>query len=318
MRKLLLALALVFMSCGDSNVTGPSPPPVPPPPVEQPPPPPPVVRGPQFSWDNVRGVLLFAGTQGDEMQLTRLIHFFKSAWPNKQLAFNVCSEVSEWESTPWNDGPAAFSKENLENLERFLRVTAENNVMVKLNIFCTMRDNHGWMQRNWERYVGTVVKVAKKFDHINLSVANEPYHPDSWLREGDRVRRVRDRARMSGWHGPMSADDTIGDRRREDGSLADVRYAYRSLGFTPEFHPFRNPNPKPRDFDQMVAENGLPLIISEPTAYSTTREGGCCTDNQQEITAYFRQAERRGITMFLHSTTGLLWPLEDFSWIPQP
>jgi hypothetical protein len=69
----------------------------------------------------------------------------------------------------------------------------------------------------------------------------------------------------------------------------------------------------------LVAANGLPLIISEPTAYSDDFEGRCCTSDQQQILSYFRRAEREGITMFYHSTWGLLFPRQvEPDWIPVP
>ena len=320
MKKILVVLALALVSCDPPIITGPDPTPEPPPPDEGPLPEPPVARGPSFAWDNVRGLLLFAGTQGTEPELSGLIQRFRTAWPHKQFAINVCSETSFWkeQGAPWNDGPAPFSQENLDNLRRFLRVTAEQGVMVKLNIFCTVRDHHDWMDKNWERYVKKIVGIAKEHDHLVLSPANEPGHNRSWLRGINRVRMVRDAIRTAGWRGLIGVDEGISPKRNSDGSLFNVKYSYRHLGFIPEFHPFRDPGPKAKDFRQMVRVNGLPLVISEPTAYSTTFGGRCCTSNKGVILGTFRHAERHGIVMFHHSTTGLLWPDERFKWIPVP
>jgi len=265
-------------------------------------------------------------TGDSEGEIRDTIQRFRMAWSDKDLVLNVCSEVSLWDATPWCDSPyPAQSPQNLRNLEQFLDITAESGVLVRLNIFCTVRDNLTWMEANWESYTKTVAEIAKDYNHVFLSVANEPYHPNSkWLRAGNHVRDVRDVARMAGFTGPMGADDTIGPphapRREFD-------YEYSNLGFTPDFHPWRTDArgrlsvPGSSDFDRMVAQNGTPLLISEPISYSTSHaDDGCCTDDKDVILRYFRQAERRGITMYYHST---FWGLECLNsnpdgdaWIP--
>lgn len=308
---IIVAISAALFGC-DEPVVGPTPPPPPPQTTTTIPLDPPFNPGPMFDWHNVRGVLVFAATQADEGTLRSMIGSFRAAWPSKQLALNVCSETAEWEHTPWADGPPAWSDENRENLARFLAVTADEGVLVRLNIFCTARDNHGWMNEHWMRYTQFIVNEVRIFDHVLLSVANEPYHPNSWLRSGDRVRQVRDAARAAGFSGPMGADDTVSPRGN------DYRYAYASLGFDADFHPFRIPVPGPSDFDRLVEENPPPVIISEPIAYSSWREGGCCTDDQDVILSYLRRCERRNIIWFYHSTDGLEWPRKGFEWIPSP
>lgn len=308
------ALAIVVLSCDNLGDTPVGPDPVPPPPTTTvPPEPPPHNPGPDFSWTNTRGVLLFAGTQGSEHEVSALVRYVSVRWPSKNLVFNVCSEVAEWESTPWADGPHAFSTENLGNLTRFLDTTAELGVLVRLNIFCTVRDNHSWMTQNAERYTRTVTKIVNDYNHVFLSVANEPYHPNSWFHNRDgRVRQVRDWARSAGFRGPMGADDNIGCPG------CSFVYGYRNLGFPPDFHPYRNPDPNQRALDRIASENGGWAIISEPTAYSPWRDGNCCTSNKEQITSYMNRAERAGLTWFFHSTFGLEFPRRPLpEWIPQ-
>jgi len=315
MRNWLILMAIIVaVNCNDSMVS-PTPLELPLPNEPEPPPLAPVSRGVMFSWEGTRGILLFAGTQGTKGQISHLDSKLHSAgWP--MVTYNVCSETGAWEHTPWNDGPPPFSQENLDNLRRFLTVTAELGSQVKLNIFCTLRDNTDWMVTNAKKYTRIVAEIASKFDHIVLSIANEPYHQSSkWLQRLDNMRRVRDWARLAGFHGMMGADDKAG----RDGN---VSYQYRSLGFTPEFHPFRNPDPGPGWFDKLQRAHGL-VVISEPTAYSVWRKppkgrerDWCCTDNKAQILSYMRRVETRGMVWFYHSTVSLEWPLSSFDWIP--
>ena len=299
MRKLLiLGIAVIFAAvpgCNDS-VVSPTPLELPRPtePEPLPPSPPSVSRGVRFSWEGTRGIVLFPGTQGTRSQIEHLDAKLHSAgWP--MITYNACSETGAWEHTPWNDGPPPFSRENLDNLQRFLTVTAELESQVKLNIFCTLRDNTGWMEANAQRYTRTVAKIAAEFDHIVLSIANEPYHPNSkWLRQPGNMKRVQYWARLAGFHGMMGADDNV----TRSGNMS---YQYRNLGFTPEFHPFRNPDPGPGWFDRLQRAHGL-VVISEPTAYSVWlkppkgRElDWCCTDDKSQILAYMRRVETRGM-----------------------
>lgn len=307
MRSWFVKAAIFATLVGCDNPVTPSPPP----PVSTTtiPAPPPFNPGPMFSYDNVRGVLLFAGTQGSEGELRTLIGHIRTQWRNKSLAFNVCTETAEWESTPWADGEAPFSKENLENLRRFLKITAEEHVFVRLNIFCTVRDNHGWMNARAEEYVHTVVGIVLPYNHVLLSVGNEPWHPSSWLRSNNRVRQVRDWIREAGWQGEIGADDNIGC------AGCSFEYSYRNLGMRPDFHPYRNPDPNQNALNRIYEING-PSIISEPTAYSSWSDGTCCTSDQQQIITYMRRAERAGHVWFFHSTSGLNWPREAFEWLP--
>ena len=260
---------------------------------------------------------MFPGAQGTRGQIESLDAKLRGrGWPIP--TYNVCSEVTEWAGTPWNDGPPAFSKENLDNLRRFLKVTAELGSQVKLNIFCTLRDNKSWMATNYIKYTKTIVAIAKDFDHLTLDVSNEAIHPGSWFEaDPNRIRTVRDVARQAGWTGLMGTDDNIG-------RMGGFDYQFRSLGFIPEFHPFRNPDPGPGWFDKLQLAHGF-VVISEPTAYSTWRKAPnpdrerdwCCTDNKDQILAYMRRVEARGMVWFYHSTVGLEWPLSSFVWIPE-
>lgn len=307
--KTLLVVGLVLLfACGRRTV--PDPPPPPPPPV------PPINRGIDFSWDGARGALLFAGTQGTEFQLRTLITRFNGVWSDKQLVFNTCSETSGWFGTLWALGPPALIPENRENLARFLRVTAETGTLVRLNIFCSVRDELGWMDRHAEEYARQVATDVRDFNHVFLSVSNEPVHPGSWFNRPNtmkRLRRIRDIVRSAGFAGQMGTDDGLAR------GAGVYEYAYRSLGFVPDFHPFRNPDPQRKHFRRLVAANGLPLIVSESTCYSTWHDpGGLCTRSTSQILAYLRRAEREGIVFFFHSTDGLQWPQKPhFDWIPE-
>lgn len=316
-----LAASLGITACDDPpTMTGPTPTPAPTEPSEPAPPPPePVIPGPDWSFGNTRGWLSFPAPQASSAQLRQTIWEFRQAWPGKTLAINACSEVARWEHTPYNDGPEPFSDENLENLRRFLNVTADEGVQVRLNIFCTVRDTHRWMDENWERYTRTVARMVAKHNHVFLSVANEPYHRDSWFKNNDdRIRAVRDAARGAGFTGFMGADDNLGC---PDPNICSFVYAYRRLGFTPDFHPYRDPEPGPGSLRALVAANGLPLLISEPVCYSTTRDDRLCTGDQTRIISYFRKAEREGIEMYYHSLYyGLDYPNGNpqEKWIPIP
>ena len=316
MYRLLLALAFVLISCGDNaTVTGPTPSMVPPPSTEESPPSPPVSRGNMFSWADTRGLLIFAGTQASESQIRQLDSRLRAlGWPTP--TYNVCSETAEWEGTLWADGPTALSDKNLENLQRFLRVTAELGSQVRLNIFCTVRDNHLWMRENLTSYTTKVAIISAQYDHLSLSVANEPYHRDSYFKHNlEAMRQVRDTARMAGFGGLMGADDSLGC---PDPKVCNFEYQYRSLGFLPDFHPFRSPDPGQGTLRALVEVNGLPLIISEPTCYSAWRDDPLCTADQARILGYMRRSERLGIVWFFHSTDGLQWPQKPhFDWIPQ-
>jgi hypothetical protein len=278
----------------------------PPPPVEP-------VRGRPFEWaPNSRGIVLFAATQSTTFDITRLDSRIKSRWSGKNLIYNVCTETTEWERTLWKaaDGPDALSEENIENLKRFLDNTAKLDSLVWLNIFCTLRDNKGWMDRNFEQYTRIIARIASKYDHVLLSVANEPYHPNSWFQHRvDRVRQVRDIAREVGFTGPMGADDNIGCPG------CSVEYQYRSLGFDPVFHPHRNPDPSKRALRRLRDTNGY-AIINEPTAYSSWLEGRCCTSDKNNIIRYMRNAEELGIIWFYHGTDNLSWPFGEIEWLP--
>lgn len=279
--------------------------------------------GIDFAWDNVRGALYFAATQGTEGELMFLINEYQSAWPGKQFTLNTCSETSGWKNsmprtkTEWAKGPAPLSQENRDNLQRFLRVTAEMGILVRLNIFCSVRDDIAWMDLNAEDYARQVAEDVRDFNHVFLSISNEPIHPGSWFNQPNTMARlslIRDIARDAGFLGMMGTDDGI----RRGGGVFE--YAYRNLfkPSTPDFHPYRNPDPSTKVFRRMVKANGLPTVISESTCYSKWRENdGLCTDDKFQLTDTMCRAERAGITYFTHSTDGLQWPQKlDIEWIP--
>lgn len=310
MVKALCVVGLALLFACDRTITMPDVP------ADNIPEPIPINYGIDFSWDNARGFLLFAGTQGTENQLRALIVRINGLWFGRQLVFNACSETSGWSRTLWALGPPAMSHENRENLERFLRVTADTGTLVRLNIFCSVRDDTRWMDQWAEKYAAQVASDVKKYNHVILSVSNEPIHPGSWFNKPntmERLRLIRDVARTAGFDGPMTADDGL---RRGAGVY---EYAYRSLGFSPDFHPFRNPDPQRKHFRRLVAANGLPLSISESTCYSTWHDlGGLCTDDKEQILTYIRGGEAEGLVVFYHGSDNLQWPQKPhFDWIPE-
>ena len=312
---MLTGLAVIYLfawGCNDTAVS-PSPPPAPPSPVEpEPPVQPPHDRGRDFSWDNVRGYLLFPGTQLSEGEIAAIDQHLKSRWPGKTITYNVCSETAGWDlqGTPWPAGPPALSPANQTNLKRFLGVTAGLGSQVKLNVFCTMRDNAAWMQANGDALATMVGRIAGDYNHVTVSIANEYYHPASALRDGRRLRSLRDKIRLAGFEGLIGTDDNIGC----SGCSMTYNPELRALGFVPDFHPYRSPNPTRNALRRIARENGF-AVISEPVAYSTIREGGCCTANKVEIKRYMCDAEAEGLVWFFHSTDGLegVFP----SWVPE-
>lgn len=316
MKQILLLLALVLVGCSNEDARSPVAPEMPNlPPVEPEPEPEPFNPGVQFSWENTRGIVLFAGTQGTEAQIIALNGDLRAkGWPT--ITYNVCSETTDWRGSPWAVGPDARSVENLDNLRRFLKVTAELGDQVRMNIFCTLRDNHAWMDLHYLEYTRTVAIIVKDFDHVSLSVANEAMHPGSYFKSWPvAIRRVRDEARQAGFQGLIGADDGLGC---PDPKVCNFNYAYRHLGFIPDFHPFRSPDPGRGTLQALRSINGLPLILSETTCYSSWREDRLCTKSKERILQYMRRTERLGIVFFFHSTDGLQWPtvVSTFEWIP--
>lgn len=306
---------LLMIACGEGTINPPTMPS--PPPVEEPSPPPePPTRGPMFTWEDTRGVLIFPGTQATEAQIQQLDARVRARWAGLTPTYNVCSETWGWgpQDAPWPPGPPAASDENLDNLRRFLRTTAELGSQVKLNVFCTMRDNKDWMAREARGYARLIGQIASHYDHVTVSISNEYYHPASALRDGSRLRELRDVLRSAGFRGYIGTDDNIGC------SGCDFQYnpALRSLGFIADFHPYRSPNPTRKALRRMANENGGFAVISEPVAYSTTRTGNCCTNSKAEIKRYMCDAEAEGLVWFYHSTDGLGWPVQTptFEWLP--
>ena len=316
MRLQSLLILLLLTACDESDVAiGPTGPTLPPPTTTAPIEPEPIDRGVPFSWDDTRGLLIFAGTQATEAQIVGLHNGLKSrAWPT--ITYNVCSETTDWKGTLWAVGPDAFSRENLDNLRRFLKVTAELGDQVRLNIFCTLRDNKNWMSKNAEKYIIKVVDIVKEFDHVTLSIGNEIQHRDSWFKNHNtRIRIARDWIRLAGFQGLIGADDNIGCANPD---FCSFKYQYAGLGFVPDFHPWRNRDPGPGAMREIVRVNGLPTVFSETTCYSRWRNDPLCTTSQEQILLYMRRAEREGIVFFFHSTDGLQWPtkVSHFDWIP--
>ena len=276
---------------------------------------PPRDLGRDFSWDGVRGYLLFPGTQLSETEIEAIDNKLRGRWPGKVITYNVCSETALWASqgAPWPSGPPALSPENKANLRRFLATTARLNSQVKLNIFCTVRDNAVWMRNHGAELARMVGLIAGEYNHVTVSIANEYYHPASAIRDGRRLREFRDILRLAGFHGLIGTDDNIGC----PGCNVSYNGDLRALGFIPDFHPYRledpSRGPSRKVFRRIARENGF-AVISEPLAYSKTRTGRCCTDSKEEIRRIMCDAEAEGLVWFHHSTDGLEGVLP--SWVP--
>ncbi len=312
---LILGFAVVFAAfsgCNDSVMT-PSPPPAGPPPFDPPEPPaePPHDRGREFQWEGVRGYLLFPGTQLSATEIEAIDNKLRGRWLGKIITYNVCSETALWaaQGAPWPSGPPALSPENKTNLRRFLDTTARLGSQVKLNIFCTVRDNAVWMRNHGAELARMVGNITGEYDHVTVSIANEYYHPASAIRDGRRLREFRDILRLAGFHGLIGTDDNVGCL----GCDMEYNGDLRALGFIPDFHPYRSPNPTRNALRRIARENGF-AVISEPVAYSKTRTGRCCTDSKEEIRRYMCDAEAEGLVWFHHSTDGLEGVLP--SWVP--
>ncbi len=291
----------------------PSPPPGQPPPVEpEPPVEPPHDRGVEFQWEGVRGYLLFPGTQLSEGEISAIDNKLRTRWPGKIITYNTCYETALWaaQDVQWPSGPPALSPENQANLRRFLDTTARLGSQVKLNMFCTVRDNATWMGNHAVALATIVGRITGEYDHVTVSIANEYYHPASAIRDGRRLRELRDAVRAAGFRGYIGTDDNIGCA----GCSMEYNPDLRALGFIPDFHPYRNPNPTRKALARIARENRGFAVISEPTAYSTTRKGGCCTSDKGELKRYMCDAEAEGLIWFHHSTDGLEGVLP--SWVP--
>ena len=306
-RKVAITATLViaFLACDPPSAPTP-----PPPTTSTTTAPPPHNPGAPFSWEGTRGILWFPGTQADAGQI-EAVHTYAKAqgWP--RITWHVCSETVEWEGTPWLDAPwgDVFGDENLTALRRFLDVTAHLGDQVLLDVFCTVRDNHGWMSANWEMYLHTLAEIVREYEHVAIHVANEPWHPSSWLRTdlNAKLRRAKEILRSGGFMGLVGADDNIGCPG------CSFTYGLNEMDWA-DFHPYRNPNPTRAALRRIYQANRKPVVISEPVAYSAWRDGACCTANRAEVQRYICDGEAEGIVMFYHSTDGLEGLT--FSWLP--
>ena len=313
-----LILLSIVVGCNykdcDNNPTSPIPPTPTPPPVDPTPPPPPFNPGIPFSWDDTRGILAFPGTQATEAEIIALDSLLLSkGWPT--ITYHVCAETSFWEvqGAPWPAGPTPFDgKENLDNLRRFLSTTAELGSQVLLDVYCTVRDEseESVDDNRFFSWASKVAKEVKDYDHVALHISNEYWHPRSRLRSSGAMHWAHSEIRKH-FDGLVSSDDNF--------NPGDIRF--NDLGGILQFadaHPWRNPDPTKREIREMVDRNGGFLVISEPTAYSIDVEGGCCTDDKQQILNYMNRCESiDGCIWMFHSTDGLGWPAKgDFDWIP--
>lgn len=307
MRRLALLLVLILAACdgqvGPTPVNIPLPTPNPAPPSE-------VVFNPGIPFAHgTRGILIFPAIQAAEDRIRALDARLRSlGWARP--SYHVCAETADWEHTPWNDGPPAFSCENLENLDRFLRVTAELGSQVLLDVVCTIRDSSNFNRIN--EFAGIIASRVKNFDHVALHVANEHHHPSSNVRIVSQIRELRDTLRTAGFRGMIGTDDKA--------TRHDMVYnpALAALGFWTDFHPWRVPGPPTRrQLQTMFDLNAAPHVISEPIAYSPDYDSeNCCADSRALIKQHICDGEEVGFTMYYHSTDGLLWPDVDFEWIP--
>ncbi|MCS4558963.1 hypothetical protein L9G74_21320, partial [Shewanella sp. C32] len=62
------------------------------------------------------------------------------------------------------------------------------------------------MNLHAEDYARQVATDVKKFNHVFLSISNEPIHPGSWFNQPNTIKRlklIRDIARDAGFMGMM-------------------------------------------------------------------------------------------------------------------
>ena len=312
LKTLICAATVVFalsIACNE-DIAGPTPLPIPlPPPGPATKPSDPVFNPGVDFVHGTRGILVFAGTQATENEIQALDSRLRGlGW--SRPSYHVCAEVADWEHTRWSDGPPAFSKENLENLDRFLAVTADLGSQVLLDVVCTIRDTSSFDRIvEFAQIIGNRIK---DYDHVAVHIANEYWHPSSNIRNTVYMQWLRDTIRVAGFKGMIGTDDNAG---RPGQYIYDP--ALRRLGFWTDFHPWRIPVPNRHDFRRMVQRNPEPVVISEPIAYSSEYgDEGCCTASREVIMDYVCGAELEDITMYYHSTDGLLWPSKNFEWIP--
>jgi hypothetical protein len=281
--------------------------------------------GVTFTWNQTRGILTFGGTNAEPAEITSLVEEARSrGW--RGITFNTCAETSFWDSqgTPWaaNATPDPFDgEENLEQLERYLDATASAGVQVLLNVYCTVRDEPRSVvpDARFFRFARTVAGMAGEYNHVHLSVANEWWHrsasTESRLRAPGAMERAISEIRASGYSRDITSDSNFFINR-----FGEEVIEFDSIGgrlYPPTAHPWRSPNPTKSQLRRM-AQRYPDLVITEPTAYSTTRGGGCCTADRAEIVRYMCDAEFVGIIWFYHSTDGLGWPnMGSFEWLPR-
>jgi hypothetical protein len=297
----IIAQILLLVGCSDPP-TMPDPPP-PPPPVDPPPPPPETDPRVDRYVDihNVRGYSWFAGTLNTEDQMRGFAQSWLAAGYNTP---RTCAEHETWGQFGLRQSYSATDPRQLENVQRYLDVTARiPGMYVKLMAICNMKENG----RQFNVMVEWVDKLSKmiaenKYKHVWISVANEPWHPNSSLRDSLKVNTLirTVRRHLDGrWH--VTVDDNSSGPR-------DITYNRSYNSNFPEFHPWRvlgvNPwvrkVPNGADIRRMVERNGAPVIISEPIAYGAP-EAPCCTTDEQLLINYKNAVERNDGIWFYHT-----------------
>lgn len=310
MRLFSVLLTFAWFSC--NGHTGPTPPPTTTTTTTTVPP---HDRGIPFSFRNTRGILVFPGTQASAGEIRQLdIRLARAGWPRP--FYHVCAETSFWraQNIPLPGGPQPFDDgENVENLVRFLDTTAQLGSQVLLDVYCTVRDARpeAVPDDRFFAWAGKVARIASEYDHVAIHIANEWWHGGSRLRDEAAMRRAHWNIRLY-FSGLVSSDDNF--------NPGDIRF--NSIGGIlqwPDAHPWRNPDPNLRQIQDMVDRNAGFLVISEPTAYSSWSNEGCCTKSKAQIMTYMQRCESTpGCVWTFHSTDGLRWPAEvsSFEWIP--
>jgi hypothetical protein len=232
-------------------------------------------------------------------------------------------------AAPFNDKAPAYIQ-----LKKFLDVTSTISCAQVLVVpICTLKED-GTKPSNREKWVRAVAKLANEYEHTALEVVNEWRHPTSSITEGEMADLLgAARAVFNGWIG---TDDSA--------RPGDLIYNPRLRGLVddPSFHPWRNPNPKHADIQQLINKNGGFAVLSETTAYnggfsllgpaglkSTYSSGftklgggglflgGCCTEYRHEIIDYMRACQAVEGCVFVYHCVGCLgFPETPIQWFP--
>jgi len=316
-----LAMVMVF-ALSNCDVDPPTRPTPTPPPAPAPGPPSPPLAA-QFAWDDAVGFTAFSATMGSEGEVRALWH---RALANGFNTARVCAEVQTWGFTGYlPDGEPAESEENIENLRRWLKVTASiPGAQTLLMPVCTMKED-GTPLTNVTSWVRFVAKEAAKYPNVAIEVVNEVWKTDSSLRSTEIKIQLLREARASCPQCPLGMDDKF--NRPSDVYPRKLR---RFVDF-PSAHLWRDPpNPGPRVFRRMVQNNGGLLVFSETVPFGDAddrarypsisgRNPNHIADRNRVINLLKSCYSVPGCVLFLHGFRHLGYPDgASLPWFPKP